>query len=291
MVYKIKNNELEVSVSDRGAELISVKRGECEYIWVAEGEDFWKRRAPLLFPVCGRFFEGKYTYRGKIYELPCHGFLRASEVKLSCQTENSLTFELESSEETKKVYPFDFLLKISYILDKSKLDTRLEIINTGSEALPVSAGGHPGYNVPLDGKGSFEDYYVEFGEECSPDEIIFSDSCLLTGRRRAYPTENGRIIRLRHNLFDRDAVFMSRAASSITLKSDKTDRYVKMIYPDMPYVGLWHTPETEAPFVCIEPWCGLPAYDGVCEDIETRHDMFRIIPGSKKIVGYSTIFG
>ncbi len=291
MLYTLKNNILEVSVSDIGAELISAKRGDCEYVWVAEGEDFWQSRAPIPFPVCGRFFEGKYSCRGKTYELPCHGFLRSSKMELKEQTDNSLTFELRSSEETLAVYPFEFTVYVTHTLEGDKLTTSVKIINDGKEILPATMGAHPGFNVPLDGKGSFEDYYIEFEEECSPDVVDMSERCLLTGKRYAYPLEKGKIIPLSHSLFDVDATFLARTASAATLKSAKTDRFVKIIYPDLPYFGIWHTPGTEAPFVCMEPWCGLPAYDGVCEDIETKHDMFRIEPGSSKTVSYSIIFG
>jgi galactose mutarotase-like enzyme len=59
----------------------------------------------------------------------------------------------------------------------------------------------------------------------------------------------------------------------------------------MPYLGIWHKPRTEAPYVCIEPWCGLPGFDGVTEDMETKHDMFRIEPGATQTAEFSMIFG
>lgn len=291
MLYTIKNDILTVEVSDRGAELYSVKRGECEYIWVGD-EKFWEGRAPLCFPVCGRFYETKYSYKGDIYSLGTHGFLRNSTLSVAEQTETSICFALSSNEETKKGYPFDFLLKVWYILEGDKLINRFEVINTGKEVLPATVGGHPGFNVPLDGKGSFEDYYVEFENECSPDELILSaERCLVTGNKRYYPLENGKIIRLRHSLFDIDAVFLCRTDSSVTLRSDKTERFVKLTYPDMPYLGFWHKPRTNAPYVCIEPWCGLPGYDCVMEDISERPDMFRVSPGKTKTVEFSMQFG
>ncbi|MEE0969434.1 MAG: aldose 1-epimerase family protein [Clostridia bacterium] len=290
MLYTIKNNELEVTLSDKGAELMSVKRGDCEYVWTGD-EKFWKSRAPLVFPVCGRFYEGKYTYKGTSYEILCHGFLRFLDLSIVNKTENSITFGLTANEETKKSYPFDFELKITYALDGSKLSVRFDITNSGDVILPATVGGHPGFNVPLGGTGNFSDYYVEFDEECSPDEVVLSENCLVTGKRRAYPLEKGKIIRLTHSLFDNDAIFLARTSGAVTLKSDKTDRFVKMIYPELPYIGFWHMPKTEAPYVCIEPFCGLPCYDGVNEDIETRHDMFRILPGSTKTIEYHTIFG
>ena len=290
MLYTLKNEALTVVVSDTGAELHSVKRGDCEYIWVGDPE-FWSFKAPLVFPVCGRFQDGKYTYRQKTYDIGVHGFIRPSVFTVEQQTDTAICLSLADSEETRAVYPFAFSLKVWYILDGSRLTCRFDMQNTGDVLLPMTMGGHPGFNVPLDGKGEFEDYYVEFGEDCYPDEFILSERYLLSGKQKARLLEDSRILRLRHDLFDHDAVFMSRVANTVTLKSDKSERFVTLSYPDMPYLGLWHKPQTNAPYVCIEPWCGLPGIDGELEDIETRPDMFRILPGKSKSVEFSMLFG
>ena len=49
MIYVLKNEQLTVEISSFGAEVMSVKRGDCEYIWQGGG-DFWAGRTPLL---CG----------------------------------------------------------------------------------------------------------------------------------------------------------------------------------------------------------------------------------------------
>ena len=290
MLYTLKNNELTVTVSDLGAELHSVKRGECEYIWVGN-PDVWPFKAPLVFPVCGRFFEGKYTYGGKTYDINCHGFIRPSTFAVTQKTETSICLELTASEETRKVYPFDFVLQVWYVLEGSKLTNRFVMKNPGEEVLPITIGGHPGFNVPLEGKGEFTDYYLEFAEACSPDRINTSPRALLDGTKTAFPLEKGKILRLKHELFYQDAILLSRAASSVTLKSDKTERAVTVTYPDMPYLGVRHKPKMEAPIVCIEPWCGLPGYDGVVEDMATRPDMYRVQPGESKTAEFEMLFG
>ena len=52
-----------------------------------------------------------------------------------------------------------------------------------------------------------------------------------------------------------------------------------MEYPDFPYLGLWQMPRCEAPYLCIEPWYGTPATDGIVDDFATKHDMIRLDPG------------
>ena len=289
MLYTLQNDILTVKVSDIGAEIHSVTRDGCEYIWVGDAT-FWSSHAPLLFPVCGRFFEAQYTAQGKTYEIPCHGFIRKAPLTLECINNTSICFRVDATEETKKMYPFDFVLKIWHILEGESVTTRFEIENTGDVILPATVGGHPGFNVPLDGEGNFDDYYLEFGKICSPDQIEISPRGLFTGKKTAYPLVDGNKLPLSHKLFEIDGVFLSRMDSTVTLKSKAGTRAVTLEYPDMPYLGVWHSAKSEAPFVCIEPWCGLPGYDGVMEDINTRHDMFRILPGKTQTAQFKMTF-
>lgn len=289
MNYILKNDQLTVTLRDLGAEMISVKRGDCEYVWQGD-PTYWSGQAPLMFPICGRLFEQTYTYEGKTYTQGTHGFARSSLFRAATVTDTEAVFVLESNDETRANYPFDFELTVTYRLDGARLTTQAEIRNTGDKILPATFGGHPAFNVPLDGKGEFTDYCLEFGEACSPDEILMTPTCFLTGKRRAYPLTDGKSLPLSHNLFAVDAIFMSRIADTVTLKSQKTERSVTLRYSDMPYLGVWHMPRTDAPYVCIEPWCGLPAYDQEIEDFAQKPDMFRICPNTSKRVSFSVEF-
>lgn len=289
MVYTLKNEFITVKISSRGTEIVSVTKNGCEYVWQGDPE-FWASRAPILFPICGRLFGGKYTFGGKEYEMNLHGFARASEFEAVKMTDTYAEFRLCANAETKACYPFDFELTVVYTLDGSSVKSSAVIKNVGDKTLPATFGAHPGFNVPLD-CGSFEDWYLEFCEDCTPDELVFSDTCFNTGMKKAYPLKDGRILPLRHSLFDIDAIFMDRIAPSVTLKSDKSQRYVTLKYDGMPYLGIWHKPRTEAPYVCIEPWCGLPSFDGKIDDMATKNDMFHIEAGKEKTVSYEIIFG
>lgn len=75
MLYTIFNDFIEVTISDVGAELQSIrsKSDGTEYLWQGNPE-FWAGRAYNLFPICGRLTEGRYTFEGKTYEMNLHGF-------------------------------------------------------------------------------------------------------------------------------------------------------------------------------------------------------------------------
>ena len=289
MNYTLKNDRLIVTVSDLGGELQSVKKDGCEYLWQGD-KTFWAGRAPLLFPICGRFFGGKYTYRGATYEMGTHGFLRHSVLSLVSSSDEKLVLGLCANEETRKQYPFDFSFTVTYTLSESRLTVSVAVQNTGEEVLPFAFGGHPGFNLPLDGKRDFSDWYLEFSEPCHPQELIFSDTCFDTGRVRPYALDGDRRLPLRHSLFDIDGVFLSGTPGQVTLKSDLSNRSVTLIYPDFPYLGLWHKPRTDAPYVCIEPWCGLPSPDGKIEALEEKTNVFRLACGEEKSLAFAIVF-
>ena len=289
MIYTLKNDTLTVNISSRGTEIMSVYGNGCEYIWQGNPE-FWASRAPILFPICGRLFGGKYVWQGKEYEMILHGFARTCEFDLVRAESTYIEFKLTSNEDTRVSYPFDFTLNVSYTLEGNTLKAAVVIKNDGNTVLPATFGVHPGFNVPLD-SGSFEDWYIEFGEECAPNLLVASDACLNTGIKKAYPLKDNKILPLRHDLFDNDAIYMDRVSRSATLKSNKSQRFLTLKYNDMPYLCLWHKPRVSAPYVCIEPFCGLPSFDGITDDMATKNDMFHITPQSSKTVTYDIIFG
>ena len=281
MNYALENEKLKVEVSDHGAELQSIKgkKSGFEYLWQGTAP-FWASRASVLFPTCGRLFEKKYTFNGKTFEMNLHGFARHSVFTVEKHEKDKVVFVLSANEETKKCYPFDFTFRVIFTLDESKLTVTYEVVNEKEEILPFSLGSHPGFNVPMQNCGEYTDYYLEFSEKCSPEKMIISiPSYLSSGKHVAFPLENGRILRLRHDLFDNDAIFLRNTSNAVTLKSDKCDATVTVSFSDMGYVGFWHNPETEAPFVCIEPWHGLPGRDGVIEDFSNKPLMIQLEKG------------
>ncbi|MBR6410545.1 MAG: aldose 1-epimerase family protein [Clostridia bacterium] len=280
MLRTIENEFLSATIDETGAQLMSLKSKENggEYLWQGDSR-YWADRAILLFPICGRLFGGKYTYRGQDYEMTIHGFIRRAHLAVSRMTGDSVTFTLSTNEETLAEYPFRFMYQITFSLCGRRLDTSIRVTNTGTEVLSFAVGGHPGFNVPLDEGLSFSDYYLEFGEEAPVKKLILSDTCFMTPGTEPWKLENGKIYRLHHDMFDNDAIFVTDMADSVTLKSDKGSRSVTVSYPNTPYLGFWHKPKTDAPYLCIEPWHGLPSDDGKIDDLDSKHDMVRLPAG------------
>lgn len=291
MIYTLKNDKLTVQINSIGAELTSVKSADgCEYLWQGD-PTYWGEHAPWLFPICSHLWDERYTYRGSSYTLHSRSFTHSLDYAVTNASDTALTLSIGADVETKKSYPFDFSFSVCYRLEGARLHLDVTVKNNGSSVMPFSFGAHPGFNVPLDGNGRFEDWYLEFGKDCSPDEILLTQNVYLDGRRVAFPLENGRKLPLSHGLFTLDGRFFARMDNKVTLKSDLSPRFVTIDFPDTPYMGMWSKPNSDAPLLCIEPWHGLPSYDGIVDDLDTKNDMYRLQPRSEKQFLLTYTFG
>ena len=292
MIYTLSNDKFTVSIKDKGAELMSVLSADgCEYLWQGDAK-YWEDRSPVLFPICSSLYEGKYTYRSKVYEMSMHGFAQSSVFSVKNATDTAITLSISSNEETKKVYPFDFEFDLTYALVGNTLTASAVIKNTGDDVMYATFGAHPGFNVPLTAGVPFESYRIEFTEPCEPDRIILSDpDCFVMEETEKLALEDGKIIRLDHSLFKPDGIFMGGMSKEVSLVSDSDKRSVTMKMDDMSYFGIWQEYGADTPFICLEPWCAPPTNDGKTrEDLSTKTGLFKIEKGETKTASYSIIF-
>ena len=148
MNYTISNQRLSVTVSDFGAQMMSLTLDGTERLWQGDPA-VWDERSPVLFPIVGRLKGSAYTYRGKEYAINCpHGFARKSLFSLTEQTSDSLAFRLTANEETRKQYPFEFVLDVIYRICDNRLSVTFTVTNCGDDEMYYSVGGHPGFLVP-----------------------------------------------------------------------------------------------------------------------------------------------
>lgn len=279
MLSQIRNGRLLVETDDRGAQMMRIYSASgTEYLWDGNAE-YWADRALNLFPYIGRLTEGSYTMHGKKYSMGIHGFAASSLFRITGQSENSITYSLCADEETLKQYPFDFSLDVAYSLVESRIIITYKVTNRDRQTMYFGIGGHPGFRVPLEEGLTFEDYYLEFAERCQPFRVGMSEDCFVNGQDEVLELEEGRILKLHHGLFDHDAIILKNMASEIRLKSGRSRKEVVVRYPDMPYLGIWHAPGTNAPYVCIEPWSSLPARKNIIEELSCQSDLVRLAGG------------
>ena len=286
MIKKLENDYLSIEINEKGAEVFSIKSKKTgvEYLWQGNPE-FWANRSTTLFPICGRLFGGKYTYEGVEYEMPLHGIAKLFDFTSKVVSEEEIEFELKSSEETKKYYPFDFVFIVRYKLKGALLNVEFIVYNTGKDDMYFSYGAHPGFNVPFTPNDKFEDYYIEFTKN-EFFKHIFSPTCFCTGETQKY-TLTKKKLPLSHSLFYNDALFFETETDKVKLKSSKSKTSIEVSYKDMTCLGLWHKPKTCAPYVCIEPWHGIPSTDGVVDDFSTKNHMIKLKANKRYNNSYS----
>ncbi|MGC6767735.1 aldose 1-epimerase family protein [Enterococcus sp. LJL128] len=257
MTIVIENEKLKATIAEAGAELVSLQSKETntEYIWQADPA-FWGRHAPVLFPFVGRLKDDRYTYQNKVYPMGQHGFARDKDFEVLEQGDGLVSLSLKSNDETRKVYPFDFELVITYELEDKGIKVSYQVENTGKEEMLFSVGGHPAFNVPLEKDLDLTDYY--FSLEPNEDRIQIPLSGPYLDLENKTLGQTSAAFDLSRELFVNDAlIFETPGANKVIIQSDKGERGISLSYTNMPFVGIWSPYATEAPFVCIEPWCGI----------------------------------
>jgi galactose mutarotase-like enzyme len=281
----IRNGFWGARISETGAELKSLcwlATGQ-EYIWNGDPA-WWTGSAPVLFPIIGGLKGGEYSFEGKKYALPSHGFARTSQFTVAHAGEDSAALSLGSSARTREAYPFDFTLKVLFQLERSGIAVRYEVANTGGGPLYFSIGSHPAFVVPFAG-GALENYYVLFEKEENLERWFFKDGVIEAGKTEE-AFENSRVINLSRTVFDRGImIFKHPASRAFAIAHSQSSRAIRVITDGVPYVGVWSKPGG-APFLCVEPWHGIPDMSDASGNIVDKEGIIRLEARSSFVTGY-----
>ena len=134
-IVTIENDNLVIKVNTHGAELVSLveKKNSKEYMWCGDAK-YWGRVSPVLFPFVGKLEKQTYRHQDVVYEnIPQHGFARDSEFVCTETTDTRASFVLRATEETKKVYPYEFELTVIYVLRGKEVDVEWQGKNPGGQ--------------------------------------------------------------------------------------------------------------------------------------------------------------
>lgn len=259
MRYTVENEFLRVEVDSLGAELASVvdKASGAEMLWQGDPA-VWPRRAPILFPYCGKLVNGSFTVEGKTYAGGQHGFARDLEHEFLGCDGTALRFRLASSAETLALFPFDFVLESTYALKGRTLRHTLAVTNPGSKELRFGIGYHPGFNLPFDAEHTTEDYELRFDAPQTPivQEV---EAGYITGGTHPM-MESSQVIPMDDHMFDNDSTCMGGLTSkTLCLVEKDTGRRISFDIEGYPYTLIWSTPgNPKLHFLCVEPWHSLP---------------------------------
>lgn len=271
----LSNNSFQACISSNGAQLLSFKNlsTDKEYIWNGNPQ-VWKFRAPILFPIVSRLKDGYYLWQEKEYPLTNHGFARDLEHELVESSGTRVLWRLTDSEYTRKLFPWPFVLETEYRLEGSTLVFCTTVTNSGQEELSFSIGSHTGLVYPWAGS-SKDDFAIHFEQQEVPDFVQVSDEGFPLGTWQVdgngqshkknfvpqtipYPYIKSGQIKLQDGFFASGHILTNFTSRWVALENTATGEVVKVNTTDYPYLVLWQSPSNQHPFVCIEPWYGLP---------------------------------
>lgn len=273
----ISNKFLTAVIHETGAELQQLRHvNGIDYMWNADAS-YWAKHSPVLFPIVGSLVNNSYLFKGWQYTLPRHGFARDYTFRVLSHSADMAVFALASNEQTKAVYPFDFELRLLYELEEASLHCTYLVMNNGSEEMLFSVGGHPAFALPLEDGLKYEEYHLEFDQDEPLMRYKLQDG-LISERTELLPSAGGRLM-LHPSLFYEDAIVLKHLKSEkVTLKADDGKHGLHFHYPGFPYLGIWAA--KDAPFVCIEPWCGHADNVGHNQQLEVKEGIEKLAPGA-----------
>ena len=257
MEYILDNKSLRVRVCSLGAELTGLysKQTETEYLWQPGGE-IWDHSSLLLFPNPGRIAHDRILVDGKVYPAMMHGFAANMEFACAAQTDTRLVLELAACGYTRKYYPYEFCLQVEFVLEGDRLVQNLRVINKDEKAVYYCLGAHPGFYCPIGLNEKAEDYALVFDRPQNLNGLeMQANTRLTTGKELPY-LQNETTIPLHDRFFDNGPMlFGNMASNTITLKSEKSGRFVELGVAGFTNLCLWGM-GTQMSIIAIEPWIG-----------------------------------
>ena len=276
---------MQINVSHKGAELISLIADGREYLWQGDPA-FCGRRAPILFPIVGKLVNDKLRINGHKYTMKQHGFARDTEF-----VESNGRYVL--TENGRENYPYAYELAVKYLVDGNTLTCNWQVTNRGDENMYFQIGAHPAFLLPdYDAKVVIHGYiqcYDEKNNIVSP--MVFNT--LVDGLRAHYGQpktllNDKAILALTDTTFADDAILIeAHQVAKVTLFDKQGKRVLSVSCPQADAFGLWAPNKPGCPFVCIEPWCGIADNAGFKGDISERDCIHSLEPGDSFDFSYS----
>lgn len=280
---------IQIELSNRGAELQSLKYKGKEYLW--QGDPlYWGRRAPILFPIVGRLVNDTLRIDGNEYIMKQHGFARDTEF---VQTQMNDTCDiLHMSHEPKENYPYCFDLSVCYAQYANTLEVNWEVKNRDNKNMYFQIGAHPAFLLPDYDSKQFVHGYIRCYDEAGGKVIPITTSHLENGLRVPHaPREvgnNNGVIPITNNTFADDAILLEGdRIKSVGLLNANGEEILRVSCPQAQVFGLWAPNKPRCPFVCIEPWCGVADRIGFADDISQRDCIQELAPGDMYKFDYS----
>ena len=281
-LIEIANGLLSTAINPLGAELTHLHDADGRELMTDADPAYWTGHAPILFPIVGAANGDVIRLDGREYPMAKHGFARRLTFNLVEHTADRAVFHLTDSAETRKHYPFAFLLEVAFTLRDATLAIDVRVENRGDMPMPASFGFHPAFAWPLPYGRPREDHRIVFDrDEPAPLKAIAADGTIAPDTRPS-PLD-GRTLHLADALFEHDALVWDPVESDAVTYGAPQGPRLRIAFPDTPRLGVWTRPG--ARFVCVEPWHGIADPHGYTGDFRDKPGVFHVAPGDAKHIG------
>ena len=280
----LENENLRATVSDAGAELISVydKARRAERIWTGDPA-VWNRHAPILFPFVGKVMDGKYRAGGREYAMKTqHGFARDMVFACVEETADAVAHCLTACEQTRSIYPYEFKLTVRHKLAGKTLHVEWTVENLGGARMYFSIGGHPGFLLPEGVRK--EDCFLLFP---GTEGLTYISASKAGYALREKKTLSGCAVRYQEDIPD-TWIFEDNQVKQAGIAGPDGQPCVMMHCGQFPMLAVWANPK--GPFICLEPWFGRTDDEGFSGTIDQKKGIQALESGEKKNIAYAIDF-
>lgn len=279
-LVSISGERLTARINPLGAELWSLTDAAGAEYMTDANPAFWSGRAPLLFPIVGALSGDTLRLDGREFSMPKHGFARRSAFAPVHAEGAEARFRLTDSPETRAVYPFGFVLEMSFRIEGMTLRMEASVFNPNVEPLPFSFGFHPAFAWPLPGGFPKQDHKLVFEKAESPTlRQLNRNSGELSPSSVPSPA-NARELRLSEDLFRNDALIWDVFESKSLTYGVDGGTSLDIAFPDTTSMGVWQVPG--ARYICIEPWQGYADPEGFADDFRDKPGVVLLDPGATR---------
>lgn len=275
----LENEHLTAVVDTCGGAIQSLrdKQSGAEHVWPYDAQ-IWPRRTSVCFPVCGRLHGGRYSYAGKSYEMPTHGFLREKELHIDARETGSVLLTHRAGRQTREIYPFAYRLELLYALSGRSLIAEYRVENPGNTEMLFSIGSHYTYLLPR----PQSECAFAFSRGQHAGAHALTDGWI--GEKRGDVLKGKKQLSM-NGLFDHGSLVLDAEDLNTEYIAICTggDPFTRVSWEGFSQILLWAPKGGESPFVCIECWAGNG--DPVCEygSLEAKPGIHRLESGQHEV--------
>ncbi len=288
MEFYLEKNGVSAKCKTFGGELVSFVKDGCEYVWKGDAK-YWSGQAPVLFPVVCSPKDDIIITGSKEYPMPKHGIARKREYLPIEITPTSAEFEIRDNADSIQNFPYPFILRIKHEISEDGFSTTYSVTNTGDTKMPFCIGGHPGFSCPMHEGEKFEDYSILFDDMTGSTTVITrDDNGYMDPSLGTLDVIKNNELKLDYGDFVHDCLIIEGLKKKeVKLVNRNTGHGIIFNFDRFDALAIWTPIEGGAPFLCFEPWNGLPASVAETPELTNKKYVVTLDIGKTYTTGYS----